>query len=134
MSYRLSLAELDCQSALDWLDLIELVIVLVAHDTLEPSRFVGLVLSTGRRRTAVFPYGPESLVKHMRILVVFRRLLGNFGEGVRLRDRDQLSAARDERAVNRRSHRDYGMGTHSDVSAQIRSNVSRWRRNSSGSG
>lgn len=133
----LSLAELNGELALGWRDLLQLVLALVSDDAFEPGRFVFMGLGTGRGGP-LFPHRLEALVEEVSILVVLVRLLRDLGQGIGLRDGDQLPEARGERLVQsgmgRSDHWTGRWDTHSEVSAQMRSSVSRWRRSSSGSG
>lgn len=94
----LSLAELNGELALGWRDLLQLVLALVSDDAFEPGRFVFMGLGTGRGGP-LFPHRLEALVEEVSILVVLVRLLRDLGQGIGLRDGDQLPEARGERLV-----------------------------------
>jgi hypothetical protein len=84
----LSLTELDRQLSLSWLDLVQLILALVADSVLKPSGLVIFVVTGGG--WALCSYRLEALVEEMGVLVVLGGLLGDFREGARLRDGDQL--------------------------------------------
>lgn len=86
----LSLAKLYRQFAIGWLDLVQLVFSLVAYGIFEPGCFVVVVIAS--RSRAVVSDRLEALVEEVGILVVLGGLLGNFREGVGLRDWNQLPA------------------------------------------
>jgi hypothetical protein len=135
----LSRAELDRQASLGRLDVVDLVLALAAQGLLQPGRLVVVAIHVrGRWPAGGLPHRGEALVEESRVLGVVCVLLRDLGgHGVRLRDGDQLAAQGGQRrffphtlhtcAVRRGP-------THSDVSAQMRSRASRWRRSSSGSG
>jgi hypothetical protein len=82
------LTELDCQLSLSWLDLVQFILALVADSVLKPSGLVIFVVTGGG--WALCSYRLEALVEEMGVLVVLGGLLGDFREGARLRDGDQL--------------------------------------------
>jgi hypothetical protein len=84
----LSLTELDRQLSLSWLDLVQLILALVADSVLKPSGLVIFVVTGGG--WALCSYRLEAFVEEMGVLVVLGGLLGDFREGARLRDGDQL--------------------------------------------
>jgi hypothetical protein len=76
------------QLSLGWLDLLQLILALVAHSVLEPGCLVVIVVTGGG--WAVASYRLEALVEEVRVFVVLGGLFGDFWEGARLRDGDQL--------------------------------------------
>ena len=92
----LSLAELYGQLAVSWLDLVQLLFVLVAYGVIEPGCLVIFIVTSGGRTPISDRL--EAFVKEVGVFVVLGRLFGDFGEGARLRDVDQLPVC-DQRYV-----------------------------------
>lgn len=133
----LSLTELDRQLSLSWLDLVQLILALVADSVLKPGGLVIFVVTGGG--WALCSYRLEAFVEEMGVLVVLGGLLGDFREGARLRDGDQLpvtdechaltkikeSAMAGKEGYEEGAVEDEEGRTHSFVSAQMRSRFSR---------